>query len=46
MVFAKCDSCNGKGYVGSKTCPRCHGLGKVDTILKVVPGKPKKRKER
>ncbi len=44
MVYIKCDSCDGKGYVRGKTCPRCHGLGKVDTTLKPVTGKPKKRK--
>ena len=42
MVYVKCDSCDGKGYVGSKTCPRCQGLGKVDTTLKPVIAKPKK----
>ena len=44
MMYFKCDSCDGKGYVGSKTCPRCQGLGKVTTIPKRETGKPKKRK--
>jgi len=44
MVYLKCDSCDGKGHVGSKTCPRCQGLGRVDTTLKPVTGKSKKGK--
>lgn len=44
MVYIKCDSCDGKGYVRSRTCPKCHGLGKVNTALKPVSGKPKKQK--
>jgi DnaJ-class molecular chaperone len=44
MVYVKCDSCSGKGHIGGRSCSRCHGMGRVDTILKPMTGKPKKRK--
>jgi DnaJ-class molecular chaperone len=45
MVYVKCDSCDGKGYTGTgAACPKCHGFGKLDTILKPTTGKAKKQK--
>lgn len=26
-IHEKCDECNGKGGIGEKTCPTCHGTG-------------------
>lgn len=46
MTYVNCDSCDGKGYVRSKTCPRCHGLGKVNAVPKPVIGKSKKGKRK
>ena len=46
MVYVKCDSCQGKGHISGKACSKCTGMGRVDTLLKPMTGKPKKRKER
>jgi DnaJ-class molecular chaperone len=46
MVYLKCDSCQGKGHISGKACSKCTGMGRVDTILKPMTGKPKKRKLR
>ena len=43
-MYFKCDSCNGKGYLGSGTCPRCYGLGKGSTMPKPLTSKGKKGK--
>jgi len=46
MVYVKCDSCQGKGHISGKACSKCTGMGRVDSILKPMTGKPKKRKLR
>ncbi|MDM7999815.1 MAG: hypothetical protein QUS33_07425 [Dehalococcoidia bacterium] len=46
MMYVKCDSCDGKGYLGGKTCPKCQGLGKVSAIPRPITVKSKKGKRK
>jgi len=34
----KCDSCNGKGGFGEKTCPDCHGSGSITSEQRTLFG--------
>ena len=37
-VTEECDSCNGDGGFGEKTCPTCHGSGQVTTQQRTLLG--------